>query len=155
MVTQLQPITQTLYDEDYYLWIKTTINQLRSGQFSVIDLENLLEELETMGRSEKKTLKSLLTRLFEHLLKLQYWSTERERNQGHWKGEIRTFRYEIKDQLKDSPSLKPYILEIFDECYEKARLQVSDRSQLPLDIFSIIPISSLEQILDENWFPEY
>jgi Domain of unknown function DUF29 len=155
MVTQLQPITQTLYDEDYYLWIKTTINQLRSGQFSVIDLENLLEELETMGRSEKRTLESLLIRLFEHLLKLQYWDTERERNQGHWKGEIRTFRRQINKRFKESPSLKPYIFEIFDECYQEARLEVSDRSQLPLDMFSIIPIGSLEQILDENWFPEY
>ena len=51
MVTSTQPRTQTLYDQDYYLWIRTTINQLRAGEFSAIDLENLLEELETMGRS--------------------------------------------------------------------------------------------------------
>ncbi|HEY9704270.1 MAG TPA: DUF29 domain-containing protein [Allocoleopsis sp.] len=124
MITQLQPITQKLYDQYYYLWLKTTINQLKTGQFSVIDLENLIEELETMGRSEKRTIKSLLTRLFEHLLKLQYWNTERERNQGHWKGEIRTFRRQINKRLKES--LKPYILEIFDECYQDARLEVKD-----------------------------
>ncbi|MFM2062662.1 MAG: hypothetical protein RLZZ507_2332 [Cyanobacteriota bacterium] len=152
MVTSTQPKTQTLYDQDYYLWIKTTINQLRTGQFSDVDLENLLEELETMGRSQKRTIKSLLIKLLVHLLKLKYWDNERERNQGHWKGEIRTFRIEIKDELKDSPSLKPYILEIFDECYQDARKEASDRSQLPLDTFPIIPIGSLEQILDENWF---
>ena len=155
MITQLQPIAQKLYDQDYYLWLKTTVNQLKTGRFSVLDLENLIEELETMGRSEKRTIKSLLTRLFEHLLKLKYWNTERERNQGHWKGEIRAFRRKIKERIKESPSLKPYILEVFDECYQDAKLEVSDRSQLPLDIFSIIPIGSLEQILDENWFPEY
>ena len=152
MVTSTQPRTQTLYDQDYYLWIRTTINQLRAGQFSVVDLENLLEELETMGRSEKRAIESLLIKLLVHLLKLQYWDTERERNQGHWQGEIRTFRREIKDELKDSPSLKPYILEIFDECYQDARLEASDRSQLPLDIFPVIPIGSLEQILDD-WLP--
>ncbi|MDZ8035595.1 DUF29 domain-containing protein [Nostoc sp. DedSLP04] len=151
----IQSATQTLYDEDYYLWLMTTINQLRTGQFSSVDLDNLLEELETMGRSEKRAVKSLLIRLLEHLLKLIYWDRERERNEGHWKGEIRTFRREIKERLKESPSLKPYILEIFDECYQDARIEASDRSQLAIDIFPSIPIGSLEQILDENWFPEY
>jgi hypothetical protein len=152
MVTSTQPTTQTLYDQDYYLWIRTTINQLRTGQFSAVDLENLLEELETMGRSEKRAIESLLTKLLVHLLKLKCWDSERERNQGHWLGEIRTFRKQIKKSLKDSPSLKPYILEIFDECYQDARLEASDRSQLPLDIFPVIPIGSLEQILDD-WLP--
>lgn len=155
MVLEIQPITQTLYDQDYYLWLRTTINQLRTSQFSSVDLDNLIEELEDMGRSQKRTVKSLLIRLFEHLLKLTYWNVERERNEGHWKGEIRTFRREIKDELKDSPSLKPYILEIFDKSYQDARTEASDRSQLAIDIFPIIPIASLEQILDENWFPEY
>src|SRR3712207_3303001 len=106
MVTPIiQPATQSLYDQDYYLWLRTTINQLRTGQFSAVDLDNLLEELESMGRSEKRGIKSLLIRLLEHLLKLIYWDRERERNEGHWKGEIRTFRREIKERLKESPSL--------------------------------------------------
>lgn len=152
MVTSTEPTTQTLYDQDYYLWLKTTINQLRTGQFSAVDLENLLEELETMGRSEKRAIESLLTNLLVHLLKLKYWDNEREISQGHWQGEVRTFRRQIKKSLKDSPSLKPYILEIFDECYQDARKEASDRSQLPIDTFPLIPIGSLEQILDENWF---
>ncbi|QHG17495.1 DUF29 domain-containing protein [Nostoc sp. ATCC 53789] len=157
----IQSATQTLYDEDYYLWLRTTINQLRTGQFSSVDLENLLEELESIGRREKRTIESLLIKLLQHLLKLKCWDEERERNQGHWKGEIRTFRREIKKALKDSPSMKPYILEIFDECYQDARTEASDayggklRSQLTIDIFPAVPIGSLEQILDENWFPEY
>ena len=152
MKTSIQPTTQTLYDQDYYLWLRTTINQLRTGQFSAVDLENLLEELETMGRSEKRAIESLLTKLLVHLLKLKCWDSERERNQGHWLGEIRTFRRQITKYLKDSPSLKPYILEIFDECYQDARKEASDRSQLPIDIFPLIPIASLEQILDD-WLP--
>lgn len=143
---------QTLYDQDYYLWLRTTINQLHAGQFASVDLENLIEELETMGRSQKRAMESLLIKLLEHLLKLRYWDSERERNEGHWKGEIRTFRRQIKKELKDSPSLKPYILEIFEECYEEARKEASDRSQLPLDIFPINPIGSLEQVLDDDWF---
>lgn len=92
----IQSATQTLYDEDYYLWLRTTINQLRTGQFSSVDLENLLEELESIGRREKRTIENLLIKLLQHLLKLKCWDEERERNQGHWKGEIRTFRREIK-----------------------------------------------------------
>ncbi|WP_138501450.1 DUF29 domain-containing protein [Nostoc sp. PA-18-2419] len=155
MVEQIESTSQTLYNQDYYLWLRTTINQLRAKQFSAVDLDNLLEELETMGRREKRTIENLLIKLLEHLLKLKCWDQERERNQGHWKGEIRTFRREIKKALKDNPSLKPDILEIFDECYQDARKEASDRSQLTIDIFPLIPIGSLEQILDENWFPEY
>ncbi|MDZ7958769.1 MAG: DUF29 domain-containing protein [Aulosira sp. DedQUE10] len=155
MVAQIQPTSQTLYDQDYYLWLKTTINQLRAGQFSSVDLDNLIEELESMSRSEKRAIESLLIKLLEHLLKLKCWDEERERNQGHWKGEIRTFRRQIQKVLKDSPSLKPYILEIFDECYQEARAEASDRSQLAIDTFPIKLIGSLEQTLDENWFPEY
>lgn len=155
MEIKIQPTNQTLYEQDYYLWLRTTINELRAGQFSSVDLDNLIEELEDIGRNHKRAVKSLLIRLFEHLLKLIYWDMERERNQGHWKGEIRTFRREIKDLLKESPSLKSYILEIFDECYQDARKEASDRSQLPIDTFPITLIGSLEQILDENWFPSH
>ena len=106
-----------------------------------------------MGRSEKRTIKSLLTQLSQHLLKLKYWGAERERKDGHWKGEIRTFRLDILDELKDSPSLKFYPLEIFDECYLSYQKNASDRYQLLLDTFPAIPIGSLEQILDQDWFP--
>ncbi|MBG1262715.1 DUF29 domain-containing protein [Nostoc commune] len=155
MVIQIEPTNQTLYDEDYYLWLRTTINQLRAGQFLSVDLDNLIEELEDMGRSQKRAIGSLLIKLIEHLLKLKCWDQERERNQGHWKGEIRTFRREIKKALKDSPSLKPYILEIFDESYQDARKEASDRTQLSIETFPVVLLGSLEQILDENWFPEY
>lgn len=150
----LDTTTQTLYDQDFYLWLKTTIEQLRAGEFSAVDIDNLIEELESMGRSEKRSLESLLIRLLEHLLKLQYWDAERERNLGHWKGEIRTFRRQINKGLKDSPSLAPYIREIFAECYQEARAEVSDRTQLAIDTFPLTPIAAIEQILNENWFPE-
>ena len=150
---KFQPIYQGLYEQDYYLWLRTTINQIRTGQIATVDLENLLEELEAMGRSEKRAIESLLIKLIEHLLKLKYWESERERNRGHWQGEIRTFRRQIKKSLKDSPSLKPYTLEIFEDCYQEARKESADRSQLPLDLFPLMPINSLGKILDENWFP--
>lgn len=145
---------KSLYDRDFYIWIQTTIEQLKRKQFSNLDLENLIEELADMGRSHKHKIESLLIRILEHLLKLEYWTAERERNANHWKGEIRTFRRQINRELKDSPSLKPYLREIFEECYTEARKEASDRSGLPIETFPATAIASLEQTLDAEWFPE-
>lgn len=154
MVSQIQTI-KNLYDQDYYLWLKTTINQLKIGHLSEIDLDNLIEELESMGRSQKRTVKSLLTLIFEHLLKLKYWESERDRNEGHWRREIITFRQGLNDEIQDSPSLKPYILEIFNDCYLQARKRTSAISKLSPDTFPLVPLASLAEILDEDWFPNY
>lgn len=155
MAAQTPQSTQTLYDRDYYLWLEKTIEQLRSGEFSALDLENLIEELESMGRSDRRAIKSLLTRLLEHLLKLTYWQSELEYNANKWKSEIRTFRQQIADLLSDSPSLKPFAHECFDECYERARNNTLDLTKLQSATFPVPPFATLEQTLDEDWFPEF
>jgi hypothetical protein len=78
MTTQITiPQSLKLYDQDFYLWLKTTAQLLKEKQFNQIDLENLIEEIETMGRSEKKSLKSNLIVLLLHLLKWQYQPNKR------------------------------------------------------------------------------
>ncbi|MDB9404817.1 DUF29 family protein, partial [Microcystis sp. CS-574] len=72
----------TLYDSDYQLWLENTINQLRQGDFQGVDWQNLLEELADLGKSERRALESLLTRLLEHLLKLTYWQSQRDYHQA-------------------------------------------------------------------------
>jgi hypothetical protein len=151
MTAQTPRSTRTLYEQDYHLWLETTIEQLRSGKFSALDLENLIEELESMGRSDRRAIKSLLTRLLEHCLKLAHWESERADNANKWKSEITTFRVQIKDLLKDSPSLKPYLVEVFDECLENAR---NSTSQLMGHEISSTKIVTLQQALETNWFPE-
>ena len=145
---------ESLYNLDYNLWVLSTVEALKGKQFSSLDLEHLIEEVLDLSRRDKKKLKSLLRKLIEHLLKLAYWDAERERNIGHWQGEIRTFRKQIKKELRDSPSLKNYCHEIFEECYQDAREIVRDKSQLPIEHFPQVPIAKLEQILDLEWFPE-
>ena len=152
MLIQEKSLTKTLYDTDYNLWVLETIKQLENKDFESVDWENLIEEVADLSRRDKRKLESLLTRLIEHLLKLKYWQSEREQNLGHWQGEVRTFRKQIKKELKASPSLKGYCQGVFEECYQDAREIVSDRSQLPLSTFSEQPIANLEQVLDENWF---
>jgi len=61
-----------LYDQDYYLWLKTTQKQLATGDVSTLDIANLVEELADMGKSEKRAVESNLTILMMHLLKYQY-----------------------------------------------------------------------------------
>jgi hypothetical protein len=91
--------------------------------------------------------------LLEYLLKLGCWKAELQYNDGHWKAKILNFCQQINDCLKNSPSLKPYLIEIFEECYRDAREIISDRSKLPLTIFPIDPIATPEKVLDENWLP--
>ena len=153
MVIQLQTTSKKLYDTDYNLWVMETVDQLKNKNFDAIDLENLIEEVSDLSRRDKKKLKSLLRNLLEHLLKLKYWESEIVYNQGHWKGEIRNFRKQIKDELENSPSLKRYLLEILDECYQDAREIISDKSQLPINTFPEALIGTMEQVLDENCFP--
>ena len=153
MISEFKQLPKTLYDTDYNLWIEETIQKLQAKDFNGLDWENLIEEIASLGRSEKRRIESLLTRLFEHLLKLAYWESERHYNQNHWKGEIRNFRKLIKKELKASPSLKRHLSGIFDECYQDAREIVSDKSGLSLNIFPPSPIGNIEQILDENWLP--
>ncbi len=153
MVAQLKQTSKSLYDTDYNLWVIDTVKKLENKDFISLDLENLIEEVLDLSKREKKRLESLLIRLFEHLLKLKYWESELEYNKGHWKGEIRNFRKQINKELKVSPSLKNYFRDIFDECYQDSREIVSDKSQLPLNIFPEKAIADLEQILDEHWLP--
>jgi hypothetical protein len=145
---------KSLYETDYNLWVLDTVQKLEKRNLESLDLENLIEEVLSLGRSDRRKLESLLTRLFEHLLKLKYWESEKGRNQGHWKGEILNFRKQIKRLLKDSPSLKPYLDTVLWQCYQDGREITAEKMELPISTFPEYPIATLEQILDENWLPE-
>ena len=153
MVSELKQSQAALYDTDYHRWIEETVRQLQAKNFDALDLANLIEEVSDLSRREKKKLEKLLIRLFENLLKLTYWELEKEYNRGHWQAEIRNFRQQINDELNDSPSLKPYLQDIFEECFQKGKAIACDRTQLPPDHFPPSPIGTLEQVLDEDWLP--
>lgn len=155
MVAQSKQVTQSqgLYNTDYHLWVLETVSQLQNQAFDSLDLDNLIDELSDLSRREKRRLESLLTRLFEHLLNLGYWESEFAQNQAHWQGEVLNFRKQIKRELKASPSLKPYLAGIFEECYQDAREILATRSQLPIAHFPKAPIANLEMVLDEAWLP--
>lgn len=134
---------------DYQQWIKATVNNLRERNFHEVDLDNLIEELESMGKNDKRAMLSLLTRLLEHLLKLSYWEVEKDRSGNHWAAEIVNFRAQIQHCLEDSPSLKYELETMYAKAYPVAVKSVSKLFPLPQNA-SI----SLEQALDEDWFFE-
>ncbi|RPH90629.1 MAG: DUF29 domain-containing protein [Chroococcales cyanobacterium metabat2.561] len=145
---------KNLYEKDYYLWLDKTINLLENHQFSDLDLENLIEEISSMGKSEKRSLESYLTRLLEHLLKLVYWQSELEYNQRGWKNEIRNFRRAMKRIIADSPSLQLYLVEIFNNSFQEARISFIELSGIAENLVSLAPICTIEQALNEDWFPK-
>ena len=97
---------KTLYEQDFYLWIQTTLAILKERKLEQLDIENLIEEIDSMGRSEKKELKTRLVVLIEHLLKLQYWTEEKDYNARVWRNTVVEQRRQIAYTLADSPSLK-------------------------------------------------
>ncbi len=141
---------KTLYNQDFALWTEETISLLKSGNFSQIDLENLIEEIESLGKSERHAIDSFLSRLLEHLLKRCYVNLP-DCYRG-WEIEIRNFRKEIKRRLKYSPSLKRFMLEILPESYEDALEAM--REDYPNTSFpSVYPFSDdLEKLLNNKFW---
>jgi len=145
----------SLYEQDYQMWLMTTARQLSARQFDDLDLEHLLEEILELGRRDKRKPESLLTRLWEHLLKLRYWEAEWVRNRGHWEGEITNFRVQIRRELKVSPSLQRHLEEVMGECYGDACRVVARRAELPLEVLPGRPIATVEELLSLDWFPDW
>ncbi|MBE9145672.1 DUF29 domain-containing protein [Planktothrix mougeotii] len=134
-----------LYEQDFYLWTQITAKQLKENKFNEIDKINLIEEIESMGRSEKRELKSRLIVLLMHLLK---WHYQPEKRSESWRSTITEQRICIEGLLEDSPSLKPLLPEVFEDCYQKARLKASDETEIKLNFFPKESPFSLKETLE-------
>ncbi len=143
--------TQTsLYDHDYYLWSQKMATLLRDKNWHDLDIENIAEEIESLGRSDKNSLKSNMRVLLMHLLKWQYQSSKRSNS---WKLTIREHRQRVKDTLQDSPSLNPFLEENLEKLYKQSCVQAGDETGLSVTVFSQNCPYSLTQILDEEFLP--
>lgn len=138
------------YAKDFNLWVQQTARLLREHRWQDIDLENLVEELEDLGKSEKRGITSQLTRLLIHLLKWQY---QPQRRSDSWLDSITDARLQIELVVKDSPSLKGYPSEQLNRSYQKARHSAAKQTELPVSIFPEECPYLLENILNEDWLP--
>ena len=136
-----------LYESDFNLWIETTKQAISAKDFENMDWENLLEEIDDMGKSQKRSLESYLELLIAHILKLQYWHSQRKRNYKHWKVEVVNFRNRINRLLKRNPSFKKYMEEVYPEIFNDTVKSWSIEFDIPKNSFV-----ELDRIMDENYF---
>lgn len=134
-----------IYEVDDFQWLEETIKLLRNKDFDHLDLENLVEELEELGREKKNAVASLLEQIIRHLLLLDYWKTEAEYNSVHWQGELYTFRVQLKRKL--TTNLRYYLASELDSIYQDALGFVKIKTQNKVDFPEECPYS-LDELLD-------
>lgn len=122
------------YEDDFFKWTKNQARLLKKKEFSNLDIDNLIEEIESLGRLEKRTLQSYLELLLMHMLKVEY---QAEKHSKSWDLSIKEARLKVKTTLLDNPSLKPKFKSIVETAYASARIK-----------------AALETKLDEAKFPE-
>ncbi|MCC5628392.1 DUF29 domain-containing protein [Nostoc sphaeroides] len=141
-----------LYEIDEHLWLEETIKLLKTNHLEELDLENLIEELENLGRRDKARVASLVEQVIRHLLLLQYWTEETQYNSGHWKAEIRSFRNQLKRNLTNN--LYQYLENELASIYDDALGYVIEKTEGKLDNLPQYSTYTLEQLLDINYLPE-
>lgn len=139
------------YDEDFNGWIEQTIALLKAGRFAELDVDNLIDELESMSKRDKREIVSRLKLLLLHLLKWQYQTWQRSPS---WEITIRNNREEIAQILQDSPSLKGYPALVLTQAYASARRNAATETGLSLETFPQQCPYAIAAILDEAFLPE-
>lgn len=121
---------------------------LQQKRFMDLDIENLVEEIESLSRSDKRALRSYLRVLLMHLLKWQYRAGSRSRS---WQVSIRNTRREIGELIVDSPGLKPYAPEVLETFYQNSRGDAADETGLSVEVFPVQCPFSIEEVLNVNF----
>ena len=134
--------TTTLYDQAFYAWTQHQVELLRSGQLGKLDIENLVEEIESLGKQQRQELRNRLGVLLGHLLK---WHYQPEARSKSWFYTIQEQRQEIQRHLKENPSLKPYLSEAIEIGYQKGLNLVGQETPLdPKQLPQVCPFSEVD-----------
>jgi len=141
----------THYEQDFFAWTHEQAASLRAGDWSRIDIEHLVEEIEGMGRSEKRALESRLAVLLQHLLK---WGVHAERRGASWQLTIDVQRDAINDLLHDNPSLRSGLDDVLAHAYTKAKRYSATETGLPLARFPDTCPWACAQVLANDFLPE-
>jgi len=141
----------TTYETDFYTWAMEQAAAIRAGHYSQLDIENIAEELESMGRSEKRALNSRLSVLLAHLLKWQYQPARRGNS---WQLTIEGQRNHVIDLLDDNPGLKNQLDAILAHAYKQARIQASQETGIDKQHFPTLCPWEFSQIMNEDFYPQ-
>ena len=143
--------TSLLYETDFYAWTQEQVSLLKTQQWDQLDTINLIEEIETLGRKERQELRNRLGILLGHLLK---WQFQPHKRSNSWLGTIREQRVQIKLLLQDSPSLKPYLDEVFVAAYELGLALAIRETELGEQVFPETCPYTSDQTLNPKFLPE-
>jgi hypothetical protein len=144
-------MTDTLYDTDFYQWTQAQAAHLRAKEWSALDVDHLAEEIESLGASDRRALRSHLMRLSQHLLK---WHHQPQRRGESRQQSIDNARLQIELILQDSPSLREFLPKAFTWAYPRSRKEAAKETGLPLETFPETCPWSLDQLQDEDFLPE-
>jgi hypothetical protein len=139
------------YEQDFYAWTVEQAHLLRTGELSSIDAANIAEEIESLGRRDRREIESRMTVLLMHLLKWQKQSKLRSRS---WSGTIFEQRRRIEKLLKESPSLRASVNEALAEVYTEAREAASNETGLPEAEFPVDCPFTPDEVLTRDFLPE-
>lgn len=151
MLSSPNPTRENLYESDYYLWLQTIVESMKAGDLTAIDWENLIEEIEEMGRREKRAVFSNLKILLMHLLKYKYQPQKRSNS---WLFTILEHRQRLQEDFEASPSLKNYFRQCFEKCYLSARQLAATETGLPLVSFPEKSPFTPEETLNTDFLPK-
>lgn len=147
----MKPNLKSTYEKDFYAWTAANALLMKEGKMDELDIENLIEEIESMGRSEKWELINRLSVLISHLLKWQYQTSLRGRS---WELTIKEQRRHIDYHLKETPSLKGKIDEILKESYQLALIKAEKETGLNGSTFPQECPYDFQNIIDDGFYPE-
>ncbi|MBF0537020.1 MAG: DUF29 domain-containing protein [Nitrospirae bacterium] len=142
---------RALYEVDFYQWAFHNADLLRQGRFTEIDLENIVEELEDMARSNKRELVNRLAVLIMYLLKFQY---QAKRRRGSWITTIGNQRTAIKLLLEDSPSLMNNIDTVIAKGFTAAKRKFEKETGISARELPETCLYTFEQLMDYGFWPE-
>jgi hypothetical protein len=143
-------MTKASYETDFYSWTQAQAAALRAKDWGALDLDNLVEELDALGRSERNALWSHLRILLVHLLK---WRYQPERRTRSWRGSITRARQNLARRLQQ-PSLRRELSAFITEAYTDARRLAADQTGLPQATFPQMCEWNEEQVQDVDFFPK-
>jgi len=142
---------QSLYESDFYAWTQEQAELLKHKIWEALDLPNLIEEVESLGRQERQELRNRLGVLLGHLLNWQYQPSNRGNS---WLAAIRGQRREAACVLKENPSLKPYLSEAVSLGYESGVDLAVRETGMDYDTFPADCPYTIEQILEDTFLPD-
>ncbi len=141
----------TSYDRDFYAWANEQAALLREGKLNEADIEHIAEEIESMGKTEKRELVSRLTVLLLHLLK---WRFQPGKRCSSWETSITVQRNRLSRHMADNPSLKAKLPEAIADAYQDAALEAADETGLPKPNFPAVCPWTFEQMMDAGFWPD-